>query len=243
MLLRSLSILPLLLLWTVPAGAVPTEASADPPAQIVAAARQELARRFPGAAARLQVRLVRSGGALDAESVRLVFPEEGALPRAHTQVDVLTRKGQEGWRKTGWALLYVAHYDSVLVTRRRIRGGESLPDGSLQAAWTEITTFRGAPMRPSDLRALRAQGPAVAARALRAGRVLRQTDLRPPYAADTGDTVLMQYRRGPLVLHLSCQAREPGLPGEVIRLYSPDSGSTYRARLTGKGTAEWIGTL
>ena len=58
-----------------------------------------------------------------------------------------------------------------------------------------------------------------------------------------GDPVLMAYARGIITLKLNCKAREPGAVGDEIRLYAPNTDTTYRARLTAPGQAEWIETL
>ncbi|MDX1532063.1 MAG: flagellar basal body P-ring formation chaperone FlgA [Rhodothermales bacterium] len=210
-------------------------AAADPPG-LAARAEAALADRFPTEAHRLRVRLVRTGGDVPGAD-RLLFPADGALPRGHAQVDVLDASGQEA----GWALLYVAHYDSVVVARRRLGRGEPVGPADLAVAWTETTRFRGEPLRAADLRAL---GPDLFAdRPLVADRPLRRGDLRPPFAADTGDPVRMRYRRGPLRLELPCTAREPGYAGEAVRLHCPDTRATYRARLTAPGRADWLESL
>lgn len=221
-------------------GAFAAESSGDDP--ILSAATSMLAERYPTEVHRLEVRLVRSGGEVTAGPLRLEFPATGTLPKAHTQVDVLTET-QSGWQKSGWALLYVAHFDSVVVAGARLGLNAEVQPEQLYVAWMETTRFRGAPLRPADFRVLAETGPLFATRTVRDGTALRTTDLRPPYAADTGDTVLMQYQRAGMTLELTCKAREKGMNGDEIRLFSPDTGQTYRARLTGPGTAAWTETL
>ena len=86
-------------------------------------------------------------------------------------------------------------------------------------------------------------GPLFATRHLREGRTLRRGDLRAAFTADIGDAVTMRYRRGGLALDLRGQAREAGHVGDAIRLHVPDTNTTYRARLTAAGEADWIETL
>lgn len=216
-------------------------------AAVRTAAEAVLAARFPADVHRLNVRVTRTSeevAALPAAApLRVEFPAEAAAPRGRTQVDVLTGSDADGWRRAGWALLDVAHFDSVVVAARRVAGDEAVPEDALTVAWTETTSFRGTPLRPADLRALEAAGGPVAARLLRPGRPLRTSDLRPPWAADTGAAVELGYTRGGLALRLSTKAREPGAVGDVIRVYSPDTQATYRARLTAPGAATWIETL
>lgn len=216
----------------------------DPPS-LQSAAEHALAARFPEAAERLRVRVLRTGGdmstaAVGTTSLRIELGSDEALPRGHTKADVLLQT-PTGWQKTGWALLHVAHFDSVVVARRFVRRGEAVSPSDLGAAWIETTAFHGEPLRTADLRALGTDR--FAGRALRPDHALRQGDLRPPFAADTGDTVAMRYERGPLSFTIPCHARRPGTVGDVVRLYAPATGTTYRARLTGPGEAEWIATL
>ncbi len=206
-----------------------------------AAAEALLEQRHPGHAGRLRVRVRRTGGEIHAP-LRLDFPSTGRVPRGMTQVQVRTRHAG-GWKKTGWALLYVAHFDSVAVARHDLRRGAAVTADNLTLSWMETTRFRGNPLRGAEAHALLAAGNVFTTRPLRAGRALRQGDLRPPYVADAGDVVTMHYRRGRIVLRIPCEARESGFAHETIRLYSPATRSLYRARLTGPGTAEWIETL
>lgn len=215
----------------------------DEAAQIQAVAEELLTDRFPEMAHRLDVRVLRTRVALeDPATLRLIFPAEGAIPRGHTQVDVHARAEAGDWQKVGWALLYVAHFDSVATIRRRVQPGEAVTDADVTTIWIETTTFHGNPMRAVTFQRLLRETPLYASRLLREGRTLHRDDLRPPYAADTGETVEMHYQRGPVLLRLPCKAREPGFEGDVIRLYAPTTSTTYRARLTGPGKAEWIET-
>lgn len=237
---RLLYVLTLVLLTAAPSAAAQNQADV----RIRRAAEEALAARLSGPARQTEVRVRRTGGMVDsARPLRLVFPPAEATPEGLTQVQVQTRTDVRGWHKTGWALLYVARFDSVVVARTRLRGDAPMHRSDVQVAWTETTNFRGEPLRASDFRALAAEQPVFAARTLAAGRTLRRSDVRPPYAADTGAAVEMRYARGALVFRLSCKAREPGFAQETIRLYCPNTRTTYRARLTSPGTAEWIETL
>ncbi|WP_456427610.1 flagellar basal body P-ring formation chaperone FlgA [Rhodocaloribacter sp.] len=228
------------LVLMVPSGFV--RATAPPVSErIRAAAEAVLAERFPGEAHRLRVRVIRTGGQLTGEAdLKVTFQSSDALPRAHAKVDVW-RQANDGWTKAGWALLYVAHFDSVVVAREGVAQGAVVTPEQVTFAWMDVTGFRGEPLRPAVYRAL-ARDEVFAARPLRERRPLRAGDLRPPFAANTGDAVLMHYRRGKITLRMACKAREPGFIGDVIRLYNPDTDTMYRARLTAPGAAEWMET-
>lgn len=187
----------------------------------------------------VEVEVLRVTG-VDAATGRIRVELSGAsLPRARTQVRVLS-ESSDGTTTTGWALLNVLHYDSVAVVTTDVNTGDPVSPSDVSFEWTDVTTFRGTPLRASERASLENGG--VWARALRDGRLVRTDDLRRPFAAETGDTVIVEYTRGTLVLRLSGRAREPGAVGDVIRIYSPETRATYRARLTGEGIATWIET-
>lgn len=204
--------------------------SPDPPA-LAAAAEAALAARFPEAAVTVEVR--RTGGTVPA-APRLEFE---TLPRGAHQVDLLDADGH----RTGWALLHVAHFDSVLVPVERLVREAPVPASALRAEWTETTRFAGEPLRPADFRAL--GGEAVAVRGLAAGRPLRAGDLRGPLAAEPGEPIALTYRRGAITLGMACRAREGGAVGETVRLVCPETGALVRARLTAPAAADWLETL
>lgn len=223
------------LLAVLPARAQPSNADA-----LEQAVRTVLEERFPSDAHRIRIRVKRANGeAGHVEQPRVEFRALDRLPRGAAQVRVFRR--QEGrWESAGWALLHVAHFDSVLVAERTLRSGDEITRSDVQVQWTETTRFRGAPLSTA---VFDADHTLYATRHLREGRLLRRNDVRPPYAADTGQSVTVQYQRGALQMKLRCKAREPGFVGDVIRVYAPDTDAAYRARLVEPGLAEWIETL
>jgi flagellar basal body P-ring formation protein FlgA len=190
-------------------------------------------------ASKVEVEVLRVNGLASTDGrVRVELPSDRA-PRARTQVRLI-RESESGATESGWALLNVLHFDSVAVTVAPAHVGSTFSDAGITFQWMDVTAFRGRPLRLSDLDALPAD--AIWGRSVAEGRPVRLEDLRLPFAAETGDTVLMEYARSGIVMRLSCRARESGSLGEVIRLYSPETRTTYRARLTGPGTATWIET-
>lgn len=210
---------------------------------VQATAQETIEQRFPDDAHRLEVRVIRTSGEWDEEKdLRLLFPSGEELPRAHTQVRILTGSDIDGWQENGWAYLYVAHFDSVAMSGTTLLKNERIDPSWISYSWIETTNFHGKPLRPRDIVLLLKEGDIFASRAIKEGKVLRRNDVRSAYAADTGDAVYMSYRRGRINLTVPCQAREPGSQGDVIRLYSTETQTNYRARLTGPGTAEWVET-
>lgn len=206
------------------------------------AAERFMAERFPEMSSRLQVRVERIGSRVEsASSIRIRLTNSESIPKGRASVRLLARNG-DSWEDAGWALLYVAHFDSVAIAQSSVSKGTALSDGDISFAWMETTTFRGQPLSPDEYRSL-VQQDLYAARAIRAGGAVRVDDIRPPYAVETGQSLTMTYRKNGIELKMTCQAREPGLKGDVIRVYSPDSKSTYKVELTGPGAAQWISTL
>lgn len=212
------------------------------PATVRSTVEAVFADRFPEVAPRLDVRVVRMGSSVErASALRVRFNQSDAIPRGHAQIRLLTLN-DGSWDEAGWALLYVAHFDSVAIARSDVPAGRDVRPANVTFAWMETTKFRGEPLLPRDLRIL--GGEAVfARRPLRAGEAVRKDDLRPAYAAETGQTITVTYRRGGLSMKLRCQAREPGHLGDVIRAYNSDTKSTYQVILTGSGAAKWKSTL
>ncbi|SHK18146.1 flagellar basal body P-ring formation chaperone FlgA [Rhodothermus profundi] len=201
-----------------------------------------LAETFPALAAHLKPRLLRYQP-VAAGQIRMQLPSTVDDPTGPLQVELWTPDNRGTWRKAGWALFYVARYDSVVVARQALQRGEPVDPTALTIVWQEITRLRTPPLTPTRLRQLQQQGVLLAARSVAAGQILRATDLRPPYAVQTGDTVWMRYRRGTLLLRLRCQARASGFIGDVIELYAPQTQATYRGRIVAPGLVEWIATL
>src|SRR5690606_13771333 len=144
----------------------PVPAAVPDTAAVLAAVEETLARQFPDDAHRLRIRVVRMGGdVVDGDVVdgdaggalRVVLPA-ARLPEAHTQVKVLAGDDARGWHEAGWALLYVARYDSVVIARAAVRQGDPVAPADLSDAWIETTRFVGTPLRPADARALAAAG-------------------------------------------------------------------------------------
>ncbi|MEM9665628.1 MAG: flagella basal body P-ring formation protein FlgA [Bacteroidota bacterium] len=222
-------------------------ATDDAPAasSVQAAAEAMLARQYPGVAPRLEVRVLRTHGLPEATwPLRVHLPASAEVPRARVQVAVEAETAPGTWTSAGWAMLYVAHYDSVLIPQTDLAKDAELPAESLTAGWMETTRFRGQPLHPDQARALMATHSTLyATRRLPTGRALRTDDVRPPYAANTGDVLVVRYQRGRIQLDLRARARERGFPGDLIRAYADDTDIMYRVRLTGPGTASWIETL
>lgn len=214
----------------------------EPQEKVRDAAVQAISESFPETVSSIQIRVERvSNGFSPTGKVRVSFTDTGAVPRARTRVDLFEKKPDGTWAKTGWAMLYVAHFDSVATALTRLDAGQKIEPSDITYAWIETTRFNGIPLRPEAFRD--ASGNLFTTRTIKEGDVLRASDVRPEYAVRTGESLLMRYRRGAIQLDLTCKARENGFEQDVVRVYSPDTGTMYRARLVGPGIAEWVETL
>lgn len=208
------------------------------------AAEKELVARYPKSPSSTNVRVRRLRGEIDTTArLRVVFADQRGTPRGLARADVHARESSGSWVETGWALLHVAHYDSVVTTRTRIRAGETVSPDMVEVARIETTDFVGSPVTTADYRSRLKRGKLVAARLVQSGRPLREADVRRPYAAETGGAIDVYYRRGRFSLRLSCKAREPGFADETIRVYCPDIRKTYRATIVAENAARWVETL
>lgn len=208
------------------------------------AAENELVNHFPESGSSTKVRVRRLRGEIDSTArIRVNFAERRGPPRGLARADIEVRTTSGSWKVAGWALLYVAHYDSVMTTSTRVRAGEKLSAENVEATWIETTDFRGSPITTEMYRNRLDEGVLVAARLVQAGRPLRGSDVRRPHAAETGSPIDVHYWRGRFSLRLSCKAREPGFTEEIIRVYCPDTQTTYRARIVTASAARWVETL
>ncbi len=92
--------------------------------RVRALAEHVLAERYPDDAYRLKVRVKRVEATFEAETgLRLDFHAEDKVPRGTTQVKLFTGSDASGWQKAGWALFYIARFDSVVVARARVSSG------------------------------------------------------------------------------------------------------------------------
>ncbi|NBC01730.1 MAG: flagellar basal body P-ring formation protein FlgA [Bacteroidetes bacterium] len=240
-----------LLLSALPAAGSPAASviGTPPPdlsARVEAAAAEALTARFPAMAQRLAVEVTRLHQLPDIPSdraLRVQFSSSTTVPRGRVQATVESRASDAAWAAAGRALLYVAHYDSVMVPTETLRADDALAAGAVAPVWMDVTRFSGTPLRLATYRTLQATGPVYAARHLREGRALRTGDLRPAYTVLRGQAVTMTYHRPLFTLTLRGTAREAGHTGDVIRVYVADTKATYRARITGAAVARWVETL
>ena len=211
---------------------------------VARAATDLLASRYPDVAHRLSVRVIRASGDIASEAeMRLVLVDTKTLPRAHVRINLEQKQDAGTWERAGHAMLYVSHFDSVAVALRSLQPDDAITRSELQFAWMDVTNFRGAPLTSARFSEMESEGPLFSDRFLRSDRALREGDIRPAYAIETGQSVSMTYSRQNFTLTLLTKARTTGFTGDFVKLFSTSTNKTYRARITAPGQAIWIETL
>ena len=230
MIVRALVILLALLLGTVVAAAQTAEAD------VVAAAEAALAEAWPALAEHAEVRVVRLSPAVEAAEVPIRVRFLSGPPRGRTSAAVEVQTGPEAWERVGWAFLEVAHFGEVAVLTRDVARGEPLA-GAVRIERREATGLRNA-VAPEAV-----DEGWTAARTLRAGTVLTAHLANAPAAVERGDRVAVTYARDAVHITLVGEARQRGALGDEVRVHVDEIRSTFRVRLTGPGTGEWVATL
>ncbi len=119
----------------------------------------------------------------------------------------------------------------------RLPAGTRLTPALLEETWFPATALGpGIAREPDRLLGLETR------RALAPGRPIRLVDLRAPRLVRRGELVTVVYRRPGLELTLAARALEDGDLGALVRLANPESGATFRARVTGRRRAEAVGS-
>jgi flagella basal body P-ring formation protein FlgA len=129
--------------------------------------------------------------------------------------------------------------DSVRLERRVLRAEATLaaslrlPHPQLKEVWVPAEGLPGDVIIPNALPPLVALN-----RPLRAGSILRSSDLSSASLVEKGQTVRVALSQGALVLEADLVAEEEGALGEIVVLLNPETGRRLRAKVTGPGQAE-----
>ena len=199
-------------------------------ADVAAAAELAIADVWPDA----EVRVVRLSAEAEAAQppLRVRFLDDAPRGRASAEVETLT---DSSWTSAGWAYLDVTVYDTALVLTRDVNRGDALAE----AVSRQRVEIPSDPLLSPD-HPLEGWS---AARSLRAGTVLTARLADAPSAVEPRAPLRVRYTRGALSVTLSCEARERGAIGDVIRASCPNPRATYHVRLTAPGEGVWTRTL
>ncbi|MGB3545258.1 flagellar basal body P-ring formation chaperone FlgA [Rubrivirga sp.] len=181
-----------------------------------------------------EVEVVRlSRAAASASPVRVRFRD--TAPRGRVSAEVETPIDGV-WQSVGWAFLEVSVFETVWVASRALEAGDTVSD-AVELARAEVTGLYAEPLAIDDLEGWTATVD------LEAGAVVTSASARPPVAVADGEPVRVLYGRGAVRVELTCQARETGSVGEVVRVVCSDPYALYRVRVTAPGAGTWAVTL
>ncbi|VXB34624.1 flagellar basal body P-ring formation chaperone FlgA [Massilia sp. 9I] len=124
----------------------------------------------------------------------------------------------------------------VAVTSAPLRAGEVLGDEHITLERRDVTIMNDAIGTPADALGQTSR------RSLRAGEVLRSSQLSSPVMVKRGDQVLMVARHEGIEVSMAGEALDAGARGAVVRVRNVGSGQVVRMRVAGAGTVEPVET-
>ncbi len=124
----------------------------------------------------------------------------------------------------------------VAVTSAPLRVGEVLGDEHITLERRDVTIMNDAIGTPADALGQTSR------RSLRAGEVLRSSQLSSPVMVKRGDQVLMVARHEGIEVSMAGEALDAGARGAVVRVRNVGSGQVVRMRVAGAGTVEPVET-
>ena len=120
----------------------------------------------------------------------------------------------------------------VAVTAMPLKAGEVLTDEHITLERRDVTLIGDAIGAPEAVVGQTSR------RSLRAGEVLRSSQLTSPTMVKRGDQVLMVARHEGIEVSMAGEALDAGARGSVVRVRNAASGQVVRMRVAGAGTVE-----
>lgn len=120
----------------------------------------------------------------------------------------------------------------VAVTAAPLKAGEVLGDEHITLERRDVTLMGDAIGTPDAALGQTSR------RSLRAGEVLRSSQLASPLMVKRGDQVLMVARHEGIEVSMAGEALDAGVRGAVVRVRNSASGQVVRMRVAGAGTVE-----
>ena len=120
----------------------------------------------------------------------------------------------------------------VAVTAMPLRAGEALSDQHLTLERRDVTLVSDAVGDPREVLGQTSR------RSLRAGEIVRSSQLAAPLMVKRGDQVLMVARHEGIEVSMAGEALDAGARGAIVRVRNTASGQVVRMRVAGAGTVE-----
>ena len=128
-----------------------------------------------------------------------------------------------------WARVQLVAEMQRVVAAVPLRAGEPIPKESLR-----LETYRGFP-RSGEVVGIEEAAGSILLRPLTEGATISKHLLRPPLHVRRGDLVEVTVESGPAVIRTDGVAEGSGRAGETIAVRNPNSGKSFRARISGPG--------
>lgn len=135
--------------------------------------------------------------------------------------------------RTIWAAFEVELYERLPVLVTDVPAGAELGPNHIAYQRVKLTRPLGDPIRPEMLEGARA------ARALPAGAVLSERDIRRAHAVKRGAIVDLEVRRGSITARVRAVAAADGYVGDRIPVTVETSGKTLRARVVARDVVRY----
>lgn len=136
----------------------------------------------------------------------------------------------KGWRHD--AIVRARVSAQVAVTAMPLKAGELLGMEHVTLERRDVTLIGDAVGAPETVVGQTSR------RSLRAGEVLRASQLTAPLVVKRGDQVLMVARQEGIEVSMAGEALDAGAQGAVVRVRNAASGQVVRMRVAGAGTVE-----
>lgn len=131
-----------------------------------------------------------------------------------------------------WADVKLSIPMTSLVAVRDLAAEVAIDPAAIRTETVTTSSLReAAALRPEDVKGLAPKS------AIRAGNVIRRSDLEPSPAVRRGDSIRVKVESGRAQLHFDAVAEASARVGDVIELRSPLGGKPFRARLESSSTA------
>lgn len=158
------------------------------------------------------------------------------LPSGYAMAEVtFTSHGQAG---QGQVQFFVDVWEQLPVPRERIMPNKPLDTLQFKTSWIKMTRLQG-----NYLKEINSIEGKVSERLLSAGKPVPVSSIHNPPVINFGDNITLEYHDKGIFLRLLCVARQPGSPGERIRVYCKETRKTYIATVINASKVKWEKTL
>jgi flagella basal body P-ring formation protein FlgA len=219
------------LLWL--AGAAAQAPATSVAAQVEAAARAQLERQADSSGLvepRFELTVVTTRPQAACRQPLAVEPSDTRSPARMRFTALCPGTGSDGWRYD--FVVRAAISAKVAVTAAPVAAGTLLGADELVLERRDITAI------PDSIGALEAATGKASRRSLRAGEVLRQSQLLAPPLVRRGDPVRMVARHEQVEVSTAGEALDSGALDATVRVRNAANGMVLRMRVTGAGTVE-----